>query len=129
MVGSVDVLLRETHSDDDSIEITTTTTLELRNLSVHPSLRRMGIASRLVDAVQKYAQSLELSTTVVYLNVAFDNNGARALYERKGFKVDHLDFERMFWISESLSRPIDTTQGSNKATRGGQSMHPETFSG
>lgn len=99
VVGSVDVLLREINGESTS---RTTRTAELRNLSVHPSFRRKGIASCLVDAVQAYAQGLKPSA-VLYLHVALDNHGARALYERKGFQADPSDLERMVWDAEVSS--------------------------
>jgi ribosomal-protein-alanine N-acetyltransferase len=54
------------------------------NLAVHPSARRMGIATSLINAVLDYMR--ENDCVFVYLEVRLSNMSARKLYEQLGFQ-------------------------------------------
>jgi ribosomal protein S18 acetylase RimI-like enzyme len=58
----------------------------LNDLYVEPSARRTGVASRLLDAVEAHAASLD--ATRVTLFVARENVTAQALYRRRGWSED-----------------------------------------
>ena len=60
--------------------------LILNDLFVRASGRRLGVASRLLAAVEAHAWSLGAAR--VTLNVARDNVEAQALYEAKGWRRD-----------------------------------------
>ena len=93
IIGSADALLFESPKDESYI-------IELKNVRVHPSFRRQGVATHLVEAVQNYAQPLNLPV-LVYLHTDIDNFGARKLYESKGFNMDPIDIEKMVWTVKS----------------------------
>lgn len=57
----------------------------ISNVAVHPDYRRRGIAQALVRALAKRAEAKFLS--FVTLEVRESNEGARALYEKCGFKI------------------------------------------
>ena len=59
--------------------------LVMDGISVHPSYRGKGIGGMLLDKVKEYALSEGLNR--VRLDVIDINPRAKALYERKGFKV------------------------------------------
>jgi ribosomal-protein-alanine N-acetyltransferase len=56
---------------------------EILTLAVRPSARRQGLATRLVEAAA--AQAAAGGTERLFLEVAEDNEPARALYSRLGF--------------------------------------------
>lgn len=58
----------------------------LNDLFVHASVRRKGVASALLAAVERYAWSLGAARLT--LNVARDNQTGQALYEREGWSRD-----------------------------------------
>ena len=58
----------------------------LNDLFVHESVRRQGVASKLLAAVEGYAWSLGAAR--VSLNVARDNERGQALYEALGWGRD-----------------------------------------
>jgi ribosomal protein S18 acetylase RimI-like enzyme len=61
----------------------------LSNVAVHPSYRRRGIARALVDTVLE--ETRRHGGAYLTLQVHTDNVGARALYERTGFRtVEHV---------------------------------------
>ncbi len=70
--------------------------IELKNIHVHPSFRRKGVASSLVKAAQEYARTLNPAPSV-YLHTDVNNLGARALYNSRGFENDPFDAEKMVW--------------------------------
>ncbi|MEW6440929.1 MAG: ribosomal protein S18-alanine N-acetyltransferase [bacterium] len=55
------------------------------NLAVHPSLRRRGAASRMIDHLLRYC--LEIGTSRYYLEVRVSNQHAITLYQKFGFHV------------------------------------------
>lgn len=57
----------------------------ISNVAVHPDYRRRGIAQALVRELAKRAEAKFLS--FVTLEVRESNEGARALYEKCGFKI------------------------------------------
>lgn len=57
---------------------------ELENIVVAPSVRRMGIGKRLMDAL--HAQAQRTNSDGVFLEVRESNTGARRLYEMLGFE-------------------------------------------
>jgi ribosomal-protein-alanine N-acetyltransferase len=61
---------------------------ELENMVVTETARRRGFASLLLNELMAHAQSQNGS--VIFLEVRGSNQGARALYERAGFKKDGL---------------------------------------
>jgi ribosomal protein S18 acetylase RimI-like enzyme len=58
--------------------------LYLMDLAVLPKARRMGIATLLLNTVEKYAQENDFRD--IYLHVEVDNKVARDLYEKNGFQ-------------------------------------------
>ena len=60
--------------------------LFLVGMYVRPAHRRRGLGAKLVERVLSHARSIG-GIAVVQLGVACDNQPARALYERMGFKV------------------------------------------
>ena len=58
---------------------------EILTLAVRPAKRRMGVGSRLVEAVA--ARAIVLGATRLFLEVAEDNPGAGALYAALGFEA------------------------------------------
>jgi ribosomal protein S18 acetylase RimI-like enzyme len=76
--------------------------IELKNLRVHDSGRRLGIGRSLVKAVQQFAQKVkeeEPGGAIVYLYYDSNNMGAFRLYEKAGFIVDEDDANRMTWVA------------------------------
>jgi len=59
--------------------------VSLKNLYVNENYRRMGIASALVDAVEKNGRE-DARNKAIVLEVDRANKGAVALYEKKGFR-------------------------------------------
>ena len=57
--------------------------LQITNVAVHPSARRAGIASALLEEFHKMARELDI--TLISLEVRESNLGARALYEEFGY--------------------------------------------
>jgi ribosomal protein S18 acetylase RimI-like enzyme len=60
--------------------------LHLVGMYVRPAYRQKGLARRLVERVLDHARAIE-GIAVVQLGVACDNQAARTLYDRLGFKV------------------------------------------
>ena len=84
VVGVVDVFQKSTNA------------LELKNLRVHESARRKGIAKALVEKVQEYAiQAVDRAT--VFLNYDPENIGAMHLYASRGFRNDTNEEFQMIW--------------------------------
>lgn len=55
------------------------------NVAVHPSFRRMGLASQMIDHLLETCQ--ETGTLHHFLEVRVSNEGAIELYKKYGFKV------------------------------------------
>ncbi len=55
------------------------------NVAVHPSFRRMGLASQMIDHLFEICQ--EGGTLHYFLEVRVSNEGAISLYKKYGFKV------------------------------------------
>ena len=77
IVGSIITLLRNDISH-----------ARIYSLNVHPSYRRMGIASLLMDTVENSLR--EKGFKNISLEVGVNNRAARSLYESKGFSVDKI---------------------------------------
>jgi ribosomal-protein-alanine N-acetyltransferase len=60
--------------------------LHINSLAVAERWRRLGLATRLLDAVSREAQAE--GATSATLEVRESNRAARALYERLGFRVE-----------------------------------------
>ena len=60
--------------------------LLLVGMYVRPDYRRHGLGARLVERILRHAREIG-GIAVVQLGVACDNQPARTLYERMGFKV------------------------------------------
>ena len=58
----------------------------LNDLYVHASARRLGVASRLLAAVEQHAW--QMGAARVTLNVMRDNSGGQALYRSQGWHQD-----------------------------------------
>ena len=58
---------------------------EIISLGTHPSARRSGLASALLACA--IAEAAAHGARAMFLEVAEDNEGARALYERSGFAL------------------------------------------
>lgn len=65
------------------------------NLAVHPSFRRCGIATRLMEDVVHELR--EKGCKFLYLEVRASNLGARKFYERLGFRVTGV--KRNYYVS------------------------------
>ncbi len=96
VLGSVEAVREYAKDGDDTKKVS----IELKNLSVHPSARRRGIGKALTEAVQEYARrqvsKLEQEdssryTGVVHLLVEKNNEGAMRLYGERGFVVSETD--------------------------------------
>jgi ribosomal protein S18 acetylase RimI-like enzyme len=61
---------------------------QLTSMHVHPGYQRRGIGSLLMDAAVDHMRELGFSTAI--LGVIQANKAARAMYERRGWKVDEL---------------------------------------
>jgi ribosomal protein S18 acetylase RimI-like enzyme len=70
--------------------------LNIHDLAVSPSYRRMGIGKKLIRAVEKKA--LETDCCKITLEVREDNR-ARALYEREGFEYGE---PTMYFMTKEL---------------------------
>ena len=57
----------------------------LGNIAVSPSMRRRGLAQRLLDGLQDQARTR--GTVSIFLEVRVSNKAAQELYEGNGFKV------------------------------------------
>lgn len=79
--------------------------LLLDGIAVPPEARGQGIGSRLIDGVLAYARERGLES--VRLDVIDTNEGARRLYERKGFEATHT--ERFEWLRGTLGFGATTT--------------------
>ena len=84
--------------------------VELKNLRVHPSMRRKGIGKALIEAVQEYAKSIAClqgyqrqqarqrpNEVIVFLQVDPTNRVAQQLYEKVGFISTREEYGRMDW--------------------------------
>ena len=82
--------------------------VELKNLRVHPSMRRKGIGKALIETVQEYAKSILLqdyqrqqaqrpNEVIVFLQVDPTNMVAQQLYEKAGFVSTRKEYGRMDW--------------------------------
>lgn len=58
---------------------------ELLTLAVHPSVRRLGVGTTLVEKFE--ARSLVADSSVAYLEVAETNASARGLYTSMGYEL------------------------------------------
>lgn len=58
----------------------------ITNIAVHPDYRKLGIASKLIEAMLAYCN--ENKCTAYTLEVRAGNKAAISLYEKYGFKVD-----------------------------------------
>ncbi len=77
IVGSIITLLRNDISH-----------ARIYSLNVHPSYRRMGIASLLMNTVENSLKEKKFKN--ISLEVGVNNKAARSLYESKGFSVDKI---------------------------------------
>lgn len=66
----------------------------ITNVAVFPQYRRMGVGTKLIKALIKYAKANDL--TMLTLEVRVSNEGAIALYEKLGFEDEGVrpDFYR-----------------------------------
>lgn len=58
----------------------------IANVGVHPAYQRRGIATQLIEACQQMIR--KRGGTAAILQVDADNDGARRIYERAGFRVE-----------------------------------------
>lgn len=108
VLGSVEAVREYARDGDDTKKVS----IELKNLSVHPSARRRGIGKALTEAVQEYArrQALKVEqenstkyTGVVHLTVEKCNEGAMRLYGETGFVVMDDDDDELCTLSWSTA--------------------------
>ena len=66
--------------------------LYLTALAVHPALRRRGVASSLLEAVDAHARGEKLERVI--LHVEDDNDAAIAFYEARGYAADGEPFKK-----------------------------------
>ena len=59
---------------------------EITNIAVHGKYRRMGIASKILEAMIE--RCIETDTTAIHLEVRVSNENAIALYKKFGFRED-----------------------------------------
>ena len=76
--------------------------MEILTVGVATDARRRGVASRLIEAALPVAH--ELGAGAVFLEVAVDNDGAIALYERLGF---HQAGRRLFYYDRGEAGRMD----------------------
>jgi len=67
----------------------------IRNLGVHPAVRRQGFGEKLMNHVLRVFQ--EQGITRCTLWIEHDNLAARKLYEKIGFKLDESEAEAVFF--------------------------------
>jgi len=110
VIATVDVHCKElNHHCNDDCSVERKMVIEMKNLRVTPSHRRLGIARAMVERVQTFAVQaatvplVQPSSTgaMVYLHVELDNEPAIALYKSKGFKFDPDEPSKMVWQIES----------------------------
>ncbi len=76
----------------------------LAEVIVHPEFRRMGIATKLISDVEKYAQ--EIGSSYIYCYIFWTNEASKALFEKIGYsrmiewKVCELSAYKEFKINE-----------------------------
>jgi ribosomal-protein-alanine N-acetyltransferase len=75
IIGSIIILLRPSISN-----------IRIYSLNVHPTCRRVGIGSMLMDAAEKFAKENGFGN--ITLETGVENLAAQGLYESKGFSVD-----------------------------------------
>lgn len=73
--------------------------LHLLNITVNPSMRRQGVALRLMQAIESIASNMQIPR--ILLEVRPSNHAAINLYERVGFT--HLATRRAYYPLESSS--------------------------
>jgi len=96
---------KNTQNNNDDVVL-----VELKNLRVHPSMRRKGIGKALIETVQEYAKSIlpkdnnqqqqqqqRTNEVIVFLQVDPTNIAAQQLYEQTGFVSTRKEFGRMDW--------------------------------
>ncbi len=66
----------------------------IRNLGVHPAVRRQGFGKKLINHVLRLFQDRKILTCTLW--VEHDNLAARKLYEKIGFKLDEGEAEAVF---------------------------------
>jgi ribosomal-protein-alanine N-acetyltransferase len=71
--------------------------LHLLNITVNPSMRRQGIALRLMQAIESIASNMQIPR--ILLEVRPSNCGAITLYEKVGFT--HLSTRKAYYPLES----------------------------
>ena len=76
------------------------------DLAVRQDVRRMGVASRLLDAVERYA--VQHSFREIYLHVEVENQAAKNLYEKNGYiEVPDTDWALSF-TKHRLHKPPES---------------------
>ena len=58
----------------------------ITNVAVHPAYRRRGVATALLEQLEKYAESHDMSR--ITLEVRASNDKAIALYKKMGYKKE-----------------------------------------
>jgi ribosomal-protein-alanine N-acetyltransferase len=85
---------------------------ELLTLAVDPQHRRKGIAQGLIT---RWIAALPTDTEAAFLEVAADNDGARALYAANGFQQTGL---RKTYYARAAQAPADALILSRRLTQG-----------
>ena len=72
------------------------------NLAVHPQWRRRGVAKQLLQAAEKTVQQWGFSR--LHMHVLEDNQPARNLYERMGYRLYSQEGSLTYWLMGSPRR-------------------------
>ena len=75
---------------------------EIEELVVHKGARRLGVGSRLIEAVLQRAAANRCQE--ISVSTLFDNEGAIALYKQHGFEDEALLLERHLQLGPFLSK-------------------------
>jgi ribosomal protein S18 acetylase RimI-like enzyme len=60
---------------------------QIHGLAVDPTYLRQGLASRLIEVLERFAR--ESGCRGVYVDTPVDNDGAQALYRARGYREDY----------------------------------------
>ncbi len=74
------------------------TRADVYDLAVAPKFRRMGIGSRMMAFAEEEARAS--GANALYVGTGWENGPARALYEKRGFQEQEIQYEMLFRLPD-----------------------------